>query len=441
MTDPYGESRDDQPPHDPLAEQAVLGACIQSVAAFEDVVQILGPGDFYRHAHRAVFEAIADLATAGQPVDLVVVENELGRRGVLAKVGGLPYLHSCIAACHSVMSATWYADIVATKAKLRRLIEAGHRILQLGRTGADGADIDHVVENARQVIDEVAQDNHRGDGEFDLANAMMNLLEALENPAPPSLPTGLHDLDNALNGGLRPGQLVVVAARPGGGKSILGLDIGRHVAKQGRGVQVASLEMSRDECMMRLLAAECSVELSRLTRHELHEDDWHRIGRESARIADWPLDIDARPTQTVTTVRARARDLSRKHPLGLIVVDYVQLMSSKGGKAERRDLEIGEFTRGLKLLAKELHVPVVALSQLNRGADDRRPILKDLRESGSIENDADVVILLHREPDAPTDIDLIIAKQRQGPTGTVTCRWRGHYARIDSIASRHLEAV
>lgn len=437
MTDPH----DDLPPHDPLAEQAVLGACLQSVTAFEDVIQIIGPADFYRRAHQAVFEAIADLATAGQPVDHIVVADELARRGTLAKVGGAPYLHTCIAACTSAMSATWHADIVRAKAKNRRLIEAGHRIVQIGHASVDDEDIDRAVENARQVIDEVAQDNHRGATEFDLGTAMADLLEALESPAPPSLPTGLHDLDRALNGGFRPGQLIVAAARPGGGKSILGLDVGRHVAKQGRGVQVASLEMSRDECMTRLLAAEASVELSRLTSHELQEDDWHRISRESGRIAGWPLDINAQPTQTVTSIRARARDLGRQHPLGLIVVDYIQLMSSKGSKAERRDLEIGEFTRGLKLLAKELQVPVLALSQLNRGADDRRPILKDLRESGSIENDADVVILLHREPDAPADIDLIIAKQRQGPTTTVTCRWRGHYARIDSIASRHLEAV
>lgn len=437
MTEPH----DDQPPHDPHAEQALLGAVLQSVAAFEDAVQVVGPGDFYRHANRAVFEVVGDLVGAGQPVDAVIVAAELETRGVLVRIGGAPYLHTCIAACASPMSATYYADIVDRKAKQRRLLDAGYRILQIGQAGAASDDMDHVIENARQVIDEVGRDNHRHDGSFDIGTAVADLLEALENPAPPANPTGLYDLDDLLGGGLYAGQLVVVGGRPGGGKSIIGLDWARHTVKGGKAALVAALEMSEGDCMKRIIAAEGSVELRHLINHQLSEDDWHRVAREAARVAEWPLDIDARPTQTVTSIRARARDLSRKHDLGLIVVDYLQLMSTKGTKAERRDLEIGEFTRGLKLLAKEMQVPVVALSQVGRGAGEQRPTMKDLRESGSIENDADVVILLHREPTAPTDVEVIVAKQRQGPTSTVTARWRGHYSRIDSIASRHLEAV
>lgn len=445
MTDDYGDEHDSLPPHDPLAEQAVLGAILQSPAALEDVVQIIGADAFWRPANATIFDTAVSLTMAGQPVDAITIGDELDRKGVLSKVGGLPYLHTCIAACPTTTSATYYADIVSSKWKLRRLLEAGLRILQLGRTGAAGEDIDHVIENARQVVDEVAGDNRATDGSIDLGSALADLLEELDSPAPPSLPTGLYDLDEVLSGGLYPGQLIVVGARPGIGKSVMGLGWAIHTAKMGRGSLFASLEMSRGDCMRRLVASEGSVELTRLVQHQLTEDDWRRAGEVTDRASSWPLDIDARPHQTLTSIRSRARDWTRKpQGLGLVVVDYVQLMSSGSKRPERRDLEIGEFTRGLKLMAKELQVPVVAISQVNRGSDrreDKRPTMSDLRESGSIEADADTVVLLHREQKAPMDIEAIVAKQRQGPTRSVTLRWRGHYSRIDSATQRHLEAI
>lgn len=445
MTAQDEQLHDTLPPHDLHAEQAVLGSMLLSKAALDDVAQMLAADAFWRPAHQHLYDVLTRMAMLGTPVDPVTVAAELEQRGDLARLGGAPYLHTLIAAVPSSASATYYADIVLAKHKLRGLLAAAVRIEQLARNGASGADIDEVVENCRQVIDGVAQDR-RGDGaSVDLAEALNELLLELDAPAPPSLPTGLHDLDDALSGGLYPGQLVVIGARPGIGKSVLGLQCATHTARIGKGALFTSLEMSRGDCMRRLVASEGRVELTRLVQHTLSEDDWRRASEVYERVAGWPLHIDPRPNQTLTTIRARARDVTRTNEgLGLLVVDYLQLMGSGSRRAERRDLEIGEFTRGLKLLAKELAVPVVAISQVNRGSEqraDKRPTMSDLRESGSIEADADTVILLHREQGAPGVIEAIIAKQRQGPTKTVTLKWRGHYSRIDSMASRHLEAV
>lgn len=435
---------DDMPPHDPRAEQAVLGAVISSPAAREDVGEMLAANHFYKPVHGQIFATAIDLTIAGHPVDIVTMHNELDRLGLLAKVGGLPYLHTLLAACPSFTAATHYADIVLTHYKRRRMLEAGQHIVQLGRTGG-GADIDHVIENARQAIDQVAHEGRSTTDDLDLGSALAGLLDELDSPAPPSLPTGLHDLDDVLSGGLYAGQLVVIGARPGIGKSVMGLGTAIHTAKMGRGALFASLEMSRGDCMRRLVAAEGSVELTRLVQHQLTQDDWRRATEVQERASEWPLHIDPRPHQTLTSIRAKARDITRTEAgLSLVVVDYVQLLGSGGGKSERRDLEIGTFTRGLKLLAKELEVPVVAISQVNRGSEqraDKKPTMSDLRESGSIEADADTVILLHRTPEAPMDIEAIVAKQRQGPTRSVTLRWRGHYSRIDNAAVRHLEAM
>lgn len=433
----------DTPNYNNTAEQAVLGAMLMSATALEDAAQMLGAADFYRRAHHEIFDAIVTLSITGKDVDVIIVEEELSRRGVLGKVGGAPYLHTCLQECVAPASVGYWAEIVANKSKLRRLREAGLRIVQFSDSSSADDDIDRVVENARQVIDQVALDYRAGDADFDLGAALDDLLVELDSPAPPAIGTGLHDLDEALSGGLFAGDLVVVGARPGVGKSVLGLNMAAHVASGGLGAVFAALEMSKGQCLRRLVASEGSIELNHLMRHTLTQDDWRRAAEVSARLVEWPLDIDFRPNHTVTSIRGRARDWGRKHKLGLIVVDYLQLMTSKGAR-ERRDLEIGENTRGLKLLAKEMQVPVVAVSQVNRGSEqraDRRPQLNDLRESGSIEADADTAILLHRDSAEPTDIELIIAKQRMGAVQTVTARWRGHYQRIDSAAGRHLEVV
>lgn len=441
-TDPFNTT----PPQDLGAEQAVIGACVQSRAAIEDVAPMLGASDFYKPAHGEIYEAIVTLTMAGQPVDPITLGDELDRRGALRRIGGLPYVHTCMEACPAPMSATYYADIVVQRAKQRRLGAAGTRIVQLALTAVDPGEVDRIVEDARQVVDEVSQACRAVDGEIQLDASLAELLVELDSPAPPSLPTGLYDLDEVLSGGLYPGQLVVVGARPGVGKSVMGFGWAVHTAKQGRGALFASLEMSRGDCMRRLMAAEGRIELTRLVKHQLSDDDWRRAGDVTDRASTWPLHIDPRPHQTLTSIRAKARDLTRTDAgLGIVVVDYLQLMSNGGRRqAERRDLEIGEWTRGLKLLAKELQVPVVAISQVNRGPDkreDRRPAMSDLRESGSIEADADTVILLHRDSSAATEIEANVVKQRQGPLRSVKLRWRGHYSRIDSIADRHLEAV
>jgi replicative DNA helicase len=432
------------PPHDLEAEQSVLGGMLLSPAAIADVLDVMAIDDLYKPAHQSIGRAMLALFWRNEPVDPVTVAAELERRGELTRAGGAPYLHTLIETVPRATNATYYAEIVVKKSKLRRLLEAGTRILQLGRSDAAIEDIDQVIENARQTIDKVASDQRGSGDQVDLEIAFAEFLEELDSPAPPSLPTGLYDLDDVLSGGLYPGQLVVVGARPGVGKSVMGLGWAVHAAKSGRGVLFASLEMSKSDCMCRLVASEGQVELTNLIKHTLSPDDWRRATKVSEEASSWPLRIDARPTQTLTTIRSAARDMTRRpEPFGLVVVDYLQLMTD-GRRAERRDLEIGGYTRGLKLLAKELGVPVVAISQVNRGSDkreDKRPTMTDLRESGSIEADADTVILLHRDPANPTEIEAIVAKQRQGPTKSVALRWRGHYSRIDSIASRHLEAV
>lgn len=441
MTSPHDA---DLPPHDLRAEQSVLGAILLAPAAMDDIAGMVAAGDFYQHGHAEVFDVASKLTTAGQPVDHVTVSAELERRGTLTRVGGAPYLHTLIQTVPSVVSAGYYADIVAEKAKLRKLVETGHRIAQRALGNVEQGEADGVIEDARQMLDKLAEDG-RTTETLNLDDMVAEMLDDLENPAPPGLPTCLIDLDEMLGGGLYDDQLIVVGARPGVGKSVLGGNLSARTAARNLGVLFASLEMSRKDVLQRMFASLKDIELGRLRDHNLTPDDWRRVHQAAEMVSGWPLTIDDRPNQTITSIRTKARNIKRSGvDLRLIVVDYLQLLRSGSRRPESRQLEISEFTRGLKLLAKELHVPIVAISQVNRGSEqraDKRPTMADLRESGSIEADADTVILLHRDPESPTEIDAIVAKQRQGPTGTVKLRWRGHYSRIDNLGDRHLEAV
>jgi replicative DNA helicase len=607
-----GSEWDRTPPHDVAAEQCVLGGMLLSKDAISDVIEVIRPADHYRPAHQIVHEAILDLYSRGEPADAITVASELTRRAEITRVGGAPYLHTLIASVPTAANAGYYARIVRDRAILRRLVEAGTRIIQSGYT-AD-ADADELVDRAQAEVYAVT-DRRAGDDYRPLSEIIPGTLDEIEaigskGGTLTGVPTGFADLD-ALTNGLHRGQMIVIAARPAIGKALaldtplptpagwttmgeiqagdqllgadgkpthvaavtetmcgrpcyevefdtgevivadalhqwvtaepgpgprhlqvvttehmartlrqgtppflsnhliplmipagqpaaaaartpgpcrdpepgpgryviavrrvpsrpvrcvqvdsmshlylagrgmipthnstLALDFARSAAiRHGIATVVFSLEMGRNEITMRLLSAESRVPLQAMRTGQMNDSDWARLARRMSELADAPLFIDDSPNMSLMEIRAKCRRLRQRHDLKLVIIDYLQLMSG-ARRAENRQQEVSDLSRSLKLLAKELDVPVVALSQLNRGPEqrtDKRPLLSDLRESGSIEADADVVILLHRD-DAYTrkspragEADLIVAKHRNGPTGTVTVAHVGAYSRFSNI--------
>jgi replicative DNA helicase len=341
-------------------------------------------------------------------------------------------------------NANYYARIVREQAILRRLVEAGTRITQMGYSGT--GEVDDIVDRAQAEVYEVTE--RRNSDDYLPLSAVMNEalteIEAISNRDGEmvGVPTGFTDLDSLTNG-LHPGQLVILAARPSIGKSTLGIDICRAASiKHGLTSVIFSLEMSRNEIVMRLLAAEAQVSMHHMRTGTMTDTDWTKLAQKMGTVNDAPLFIDDSPNLTLMEIRAKCRRLKQRHDLRLVVVDYLQLMTS-GKRVESRQQEVSEFSRSLKLLAKELDVPVIAISQLNRGPEqrqDKRPMLSDLRESGSLEQDADMVVLLHREDfyerESPRagEADFIVAKHRNGPTATITVAFQGHYSRFVDMA-------
>ncbi|GAB2985464.1 replicative DNA helicase [Actinotalea caeni] len=433
------------PPQDVAAEQSVLGGMMLSKDAIADVVEVLRGTDFYRPAHEAIYDAIIDLYGRGEPADAVTVAAELTKRGEIGRIGGAPYLHTLISSVPTAANAGFYARIVRERAVLRKLVDAGTRIAQLGYA-TDGGDVDDLVNTAQAEVYAVTE--RRTSEDYlplkDILNGTMEEIDAASHRGEGmvGVPTGFKDLD-ALTNGLHPGQMIVVAARPAVGKSTLGLDIARAASiKHGLTSVIFSLEMSRNEIAMRMLSAESQVPLTHLRKGSMRDDDWTRLARTMGKLSDAPLFIDDSPNMSLMEIRAKCRRLKQRHDLRLVVVDYLQLMSS-GKRVESRQQEVAEFSRALKLLAKELELPVIAISQLNRGSEqrtDKKPQMSDLRESGSIEQDADVVILLHREDmyekESPRagEADIIVAKHRNGPTDTIVVAFQGHYARFFDMA-------
>jgi len=379
---------DRTPPQDVAAEQSVLGGMLLSKDAIADVVEVLRGHDMYRPAHETIYEAILDLYGRGEPADPLTVADELKKRGELGRIGGAPYLHTLVSSVPTAANAGYYAEIVRERAVLRRLVEAGMRIVQMGY-GGDG-DADDIVDRAQAEVYGVT-DRRTSDDYLPLGDIMEGTLDEIEaigsrGGQMVGVPTGFADLD-ALTNGLHPGQLVVVAARPAIGKSTLGLDISRTAAIRHQLTTVMfSLEMSRNEITMRLLSAEGRVPLHHMRSGQMTDDDWNRIARRTGEVSSAPLFIDDSPNMTMMEIRAKCRRLKQRHDLRLVVIDYLQLMTS-GKKVESRQQEVAEFSRALKLLAKELDLPVVAISQLNRSAEqrqDKKPMLADLRESGCV---------------------------------------------------------
>jgi len=432
-------------PHDIPAEQCVLGGMLLSRDAIADVLEVLRPEDHYRPAHQIVHEVILGLYGRGEPADAITVSAELVKRGEISKMGGAPYLHTLIASVPSAASSGFYARIVRERAVLRRLVEVGMRITQMGYEGNDDATV--LVDRAESDLYGVL-DRRSGDDYQAMSSLVPEALVELEAMGKRGggligVPTGFADLDE-LTSGLHPGQFVCVAGRPALGKSTLALDIGRCAAvKHDLATAVFSLEMSRTEITFRCLSAEARVPLRNLRTGQMSADDWVRLEKHVGDVISAPLFVDDSADLSMMSIRAKCRRLKQRHDLRLVIVDYLQLLSSAGRRPESRQVEVSDISRSLKLLAKELDVPVVAVSQLNRGPEqraDKWPMLSDLRESGSIEQDSDVVILLHREDaydrDSPRagEADFIVAKHRNGPTATVTVAFQGHYSRFVDMA-------
>nr|WP_307807800.1 MULTISPECIES: replicative DNA helicase [unclassified Nocardioides] len=435
---------DRTPPQDNAAEQSVLGSMLLSKDAIADVVEVIKGVDYYRPAHEVIHDAIIDLYGRGEPADPITVAAELQKRGELQRIGGAPYLHTLSANVPIAANAGYYAEIVRDKAVLRRLVEAGTRIAALGYAGE--GQIDDVVDSAQAEVYKVT--DRRATLDYaplsDIMSGVLDEIEMIGNREAGlyGVPTGFADLDDLTNG-LHSGQMIIVAARPAMGKSTLALDFCRAASIHNNLTSVFfSLEMTRSEIMMRLLSAEAKVPLNHIRNGTMRDDDWEKLARKMGQVSGAPMFIDDSPNMTMMEIRAKARRLKQRHDLKLIVIDYMQLMSS-GRKVESRQLEVSEFSRNIKLLAKELELPIIALSQLNRGPEqrgDKRPMMSDLRESGSLEQDADMVILLHRddvyekESTRPGEADLIVAKHRNGPTRDLTVAFQGHYSRFVDMA-------
>ena len=398
--------------------------------------------DFYRPAHELIYDAIIDLYSRGEPADPVTVSAELTKRGDLTRAGGAPYLHTLISSVPTAANASYYAKIIRERAIMRRLVEAGTKIVQLGYT-VEG-EVDDAV-NAAQAEVHAVTERRAAEDYIQLSELLPAAFDEIEKISSgvmgEGVKSGFKDLD-ALTHGFHPGNMIVLAARPAVGKSTLGLDIARYASiHKGDTSVIFSLEMSRSEITMRMLSAEARVPLNNIRAGSLTDEEWARMARRMGEISEAPMFIDDSPNLSLMEIRAKARRLKQRHNLKLIVIDYLQLMTS-GKRVENRQQEVSEFSRQLKLLAKELNVPVIAISQLNRSPEqrsDKKPMLSDLRESGSIEQDADVVILLHRDDlydqqNRSGEADLIVAKHRNGPTRTITVSAQLHFARFTDMA-------
>jgi replicative DNA helicase len=435
---------DRTPPQDMAAEQSVLGSMLISKDAIADVTEAIRGTDFYRPSHETIYDVVLDLYGRGEPVDMVTVAAELQRRGELQRIGGAPYLHTLSANVPIAANAGYYAEIVREKAILRRLVDAGTKIVQIGYAGE--GQVDDIVDEAQAEVYKVTDKRAAEDYAplSDIMDGVLDEIEAISNREAGiyGVPTGFADFDDLTNG-FHGGQMIIVAARPAMGKSTLALDFCRAASIHNNLASVFfSLEMTRSEITMRLLSAEAKVPLNHIRNGNMTDDDWAKLARKMGEVSSAPMFIDDSPNMTMMEIRAKARRLRQKHDLRLVVIDYLQLMTS-GKKVESRQLEVSEFSRQIKLLAKELEVPVIALSQLNRGPEqraDKRPMVSDLRESGSIEQDADMVVLLHRddvyekESTRPGEADLIVAKHRNGPTRDITVAFQGHYSRFVDMA-------
>jgi len=439
------------PPQNIEAEQAVLGAIILDNEALPKSLEILSQDDFYRESHRRLYRAILDLFEKNDPIDIVTVSDFLRKSGDLDMVGGVAYLSTLVDSVPTSANIRYHARIVREKALLRHLIRTATNITT--KVYEDSSDPDELVDNAERMIFEIAEQRTKTSFATmkDVIKDTFKMIEHLydKKEAITGVASGFKDLDE-LTSGFQAGDLIVIGGRPGMGKTAFALNIAQYTAINMREpVAVFSLEMSKEQLVMRMLCSESMVDSARVRKGFIGKEDWPRLTHAAGRLAEAPIFIDDSSAITVLEIRAKARRLKMEHGgLSLVVVDYLQLMRSRGN-FERREQEISEISRSLKALAKELKVPVVALSQLNRSVESRHekiPTLADLRESGAIEQDADVIIFLYRDevynkssPNNRGTADIIIAKQRSGPTGIVKLSFEASCTRFHDYSNLSYE--
>src|ERR1700676_3887277 len=435
-------------PHNLEAERSVLGAILLHNDAFNLAAEVLDSKDFFRDAHRRIFDKMVKLVERGDAIDLVTLKEELGRAGELDEIGGPPYITEHVDGVPRSTNVEHYARIIKEKATLRNLIYSANKILTTAYEGGEEADV--ILDQAEHAIFAIADDKVR-DGFVsmrDLAQASLETIEKLHTHKEliTGVPTGFTDLDE-MTSGLQPSDLIIIAARPSMGKTSLVLNMAQHVGtRTDMTVGLFSLEMSKEQLFLRLLTSEARIDAHRLRGGFLGERDWGRLSQAIGTLSEAKIFIDDTPSIGVLEMRAKCRRLASEHGLHMVIVDYVQLMQGRG-KFENRTLELGSISRSLKGLAKELRVPIVMLSQLSRAPEsrsDHRPQLSDLRESGALEQDADVVLFIYREDlygdksQAPADTqgiaEIIIGKQRNGPTGIVKLAFIREFTRFENLA-------
>ncbi|OIO79673.1 MAG: replicative DNA helicase [Hydrogenophilales bacterium CG03_land_8_20_14_0_80_62_28] len=439
------------PPHSVEAEQSVLGGLMLENTAWDRVADLINEQDFYRADHRAIWRQINSLIAENKPADVITVAEALDSRNLLEDIGGLAYLASLAQNTPSAANIRRYAEIVRERAVLRYLAEVGAEIAESAYNPA-GRSAGDILDAAEAKVFEIKEAGAKSSQGFQplqpLLVEVVNRIDELYNRDNPSditgIATGFADLDSKTSG-LQPGDLIVVAGRPSMGKTALSLNIAENVALDANlPVAVFSMEMGATQLVMRMLGSIGRLDQHKMRTGRIAEEDWHKLTTALGRLSEVPMFIDETPGLTAMEVRARARRLARQNDgkLGLIVIDYIQLMSGNG-KGENRATEISDISRSLKSLAKELHVPVIALSQLNRSLEQRpnkRPVMSDLRESGAIEQDADVILFIYRDEvynqDSPDkgSAEIIIGKQRNGPIGTVRLTFLGEYTKFESWA-------
>jgi len=438
------------PPHSIEAEQSVLGGLLLDNAAWDRIADFLSEGDFYRFDHRLIFQSIARLISATKPADVVTVYEMLQVAGKAEEVGGLAYLNSLAQNTPSAANIRRYAEIVRERAVLRKLVTVADDIASAA-FAPKGREVRELLDEAESKVFAIAEEGSRGQkGFLEIQPLLTQVVERIDElyhrdstSDVTGVPTGFLDLDR-MTSGMQPGDLVIVAGRPSMGKTAFSLNIGEHVAvEQGLPVAVFSMEMAGVQLAMRMLGSVGRLDQHRLRTGRLLDEDWPRLTHSIQRMNDAQLFIDETPALNPMELRARSRRLARQcGQLGLIIIDYLQLMSGSTG-GENRATEISEISRSLKGLAKELNCPVIALSQLNRSLEQRpnkRPVMSDLRESGAIEQDADVILFIYRDevynPDSQDKgtAEIIIGKQRNGPIGTVRLTFLGQFTKFDNFS-------
>ncbi|MGE5581588.1 MAG: replicative DNA helicase [Bacillota bacterium] len=435
-----GPLTDRVPPQNIEAERSTLGSMLLEKEAIEKGIEFLRPDDFYREAHRVIFEVIVYLVNKGEPIDMITVSEELTRRNMLDKVGGIAYLTTLANSVPTAANIEYYAKIVAEKSLLRAIISAATNIVSMGYEGTQEVDV--ILDEAEKQIFQITQ-RRNTKGYVSLRNILIETFERIEKlyeskGGVTGLPTGFTDF-NRLTAGLQPSDLIILAARPSMGKTTFALNIAQYTAINLKiPAVIFSLEMSKEQLALKLLCSEAGVDNQRIRTGTLMDSDWPRLSHALGSLSEAAMFIDDTPGITALDIRARARRIKAEHGLGLIIIDYLQLMQSRN-RSENRQQEVSDISRSLKSLARELNVPVIALSQLSRAVEqrtDKRPNLADLRESGSLEQDADLVAFLYREDyynpetDRKNITELIISKQRNGPVGVVELLFQKEFSKF-----------